>query len=189
MLYVEQTLTNEQQAQARENIAALGQNELAEAVEEALAQAKSSGEFDGNSVTITSVSESSEDAGTNTVTFSDGKVLNIKNGKTGAAGKSAYQSAQDNGFEGTEQEWVEGMQDAIKSINGLTPDEYGEATLEGNAIPGVVLYMTQQELTDGQKAQARMNIGVTELNIVKVDTDPGDGAAVDYPEGTWVVVR
>lgn len=51
-----------------------------------------------------------------------------------------------------------------------------------------VLY-SPQTLTDEQKAQARTNIGVTELNIVKVDTDPGDGAAVDYPEGTWVVVR
>lgn len=30
-----------------------------------------------------------------------------ENGKDGVDGKSAYQSAVDNGFEGTEEEWVE----------------------------------------------------------------------------------
>lgn len=42
---------------------------------------------DGTSVTITNVSESSASGGTNTVTFSDGKTLAVKNGKDGAAGK------------------------------------------------------------------------------------------------------
>ena len=42
---------------------------------------------DGTSVTITNVSESSASGGTNTVTFSDGKTLSVKNGKDGAAGK------------------------------------------------------------------------------------------------------
>lgn len=42
---------------------------------------------DGTSVTITNISESTLDGGTNTVTFSDGKVLNIKNGSAGSAGE------------------------------------------------------------------------------------------------------
>lgn len=41
---------------------------------------------DGTSVTVTSVSESNEDGGTNVVTFSDGKKLNIKNGSKGSDG-------------------------------------------------------------------------------------------------------
>ncbi len=41
----------------------------------------------GTSVTVQSVSESSADGGDNVVTFSDGKTLSVKNGKTGAAGK------------------------------------------------------------------------------------------------------
>lgn len=40
----------------------------------------------GTSVTVKSVSESSADGGSNVVTFSDGKTVTIKNGKTGAAG-------------------------------------------------------------------------------------------------------
>lgn len=63
--------------------------ELDEAVEAALTEAKESGAFngaDGTSVTITEIKESSVDGGTSTVTFSDGNTLNIKNGSTGSAG-------------------------------------------------------------------------------------------------------
>lgn len=42
---------------------------------------------DGSSVTVSAVSESTVDGGTNVVTFSDGKTLNIKNGKAGTPGK------------------------------------------------------------------------------------------------------
>ena len=45
--YDKQALTDEQQTQARENIGALGEADLPEAVNTALAQAKASGEFDG----------------------------------------------------------------------------------------------------------------------------------------------
>ena len=41
---------------------------------------------DGTSITITNISESTLDGGVNTVTFSDGNVLNIKNGSAGSAG-------------------------------------------------------------------------------------------------------
>ena len=63
--------------------------EINEAVEAALTEAKESGAFkgeDGTSVTITNIKESSVDGGTNTVTFSDGQKLNIKNGSAGSSG-------------------------------------------------------------------------------------------------------
>jgi hypothetical protein len=41
---------------------------------------------DGTSVTVTKVTESTADGGSNVVTFSDGKTLTVKNGKTGATG-------------------------------------------------------------------------------------------------------
>ena len=41
---------------------------------------------DGTSVTVSNVSESTASGGTNTVTFSDGKKVNIKNGKDGSNG-------------------------------------------------------------------------------------------------------
>jgi hypothetical protein len=41
---------------------------------------------DGASITVSSVSESTEDGGSNVVTFSDGKKLNVKNGSKGSDG-------------------------------------------------------------------------------------------------------
>jgi hypothetical protein len=66
--------------------------DLQTAVDNALADAKESGMFDGKvgqngtSVTVRGVSESSEDGGENIVTFSDGKQLTVKNGRRGLQG-------------------------------------------------------------------------------------------------------
>ena len=93
-----QSLSDVHKAQARANIGALAESELDNAVNDALEQAKESGDFKGEtgatgptgpagtSVTVSSVSESTADGGTNEVTFSDGKKLNIKNGSKGSTG-------------------------------------------------------------------------------------------------------
>ena len=80
----------------------VSQEEIDEAVDKALTEAKESGEFDGasgkdgkdgvdgkdgTSVTITSISQSTEDDGYSVVTFSDGKQLRVKNGSKGSAGE------------------------------------------------------------------------------------------------------
>ena len=81
-----QILSETQKTQARNNIGALAESELDAAITDALDQAKESGEFDGTSVAVASISESTEDGGTNVVTFSDGKKLNVKNGSKGGDG-------------------------------------------------------------------------------------------------------
>lgn len=87
---------------------------ISKAVNDALAQAKASGEFkgdkgdpgekgetgakgdkgdtgaDGTSVTVKSVSESTADGGSNVVEFSDGKTVTIKNGNKGGTGAAGY---------------------------------------------------------------------------------------------------
>ena len=117
------------------DVGAISQDSLQEATNEALAQAKESGAFNGKdgrgiksivrtagngaagttdtytitytdnttatftvyngkngtngtSVTVKSVSESTADGGSNVVTFSDGTTITIKNGQTGASGKT-----------------------------------------------------------------------------------------------------
>lgn len=62
----------------------VSEERLTEAINTALAQAKESGEFDGDSVTVTNVQESTADGGSNIVTFSDGKTLTVKNGSKGS---------------------------------------------------------------------------------------------------------
>ena len=67
----------------------MSEEELQSAIDDALAQAKASGEFDGEdgtSVTVKSASESTADGGSNVVTFSDGKTVTIKNGSKGSTG-------------------------------------------------------------------------------------------------------
>lgn len=64
-------------------------SDIPSAVNEALAQAKANGEFDGKdgtSVTVSKVTESFADGGSNVVTFSDGMTVTIKNGSKGDKG-------------------------------------------------------------------------------------------------------
>lgn len=91
---------------------------------------------DGTSITISGISESAADGGTNTVTFSDGSALRVKNGskgsagadgapgKDGADGKSAYAYAVEGGYTGTEAEFAaklaEEMPEALPNHNALT---------------------------------------------------------------------
>ena len=150
-------------------------DELPEAVESALEQAKASGEFDG---------------------------------------KSAYELAVENGFNGTEEEWLASLVgkngsdgNGIKSVvfnedytltlnfdNGTsytTPSIRGESGEHTNSV----LYI-EQLLTEEQKTRARNNIGINEtivdtlvaLDIIStfVDDDGGDLAESD---GTILVAR
>ena len=48
---------------------------------------------DGTSITISNISESAADGGTNTVTFSDGSALKVKNGSKGSAGADGRDGA------------------------------------------------------------------------------------------------
>ena len=48
---------------------------------------------DGTSITISNISESTADGGTNTVTFSDGSALKVKNGSKGSAGADGRDGA------------------------------------------------------------------------------------------------
>ena len=62
--------------------------ELASELERLLREAKESGEFDGESISIVSTQESSGSGGINVVTFSDGSKLNVKNGYTPYIGEN-----------------------------------------------------------------------------------------------------
>ena len=73
----------------------------------------------GTSVTIASISESTEDGGSNIVTFSDDKTLTVKNGLRGGRGKSAYEHARDGGYTGTESEFEA---DLIREVPAITQD-------------------------------------------------------------------
>ena len=76
----------------------------------------------GTSVTVTNVSESTADGGTNVVTFSDGKKLNVKNGNKGAGVQSMTYNSSTN-------KWT------------VTLTDGSSITVDGPAIPDVSGYM------------------------------------------------
>lgn len=73
-------------------------------IEDALASAKASGEFDGEkgeSIAVRNINHSTEDGGENIVYFTDGNVLSVKNGNTGADGKDGVDGKDGaNGIDG-----------------------------------------------------------------------------------------
>ena len=102
----------------------------------------------GTSVTVSNVSESTEDGGNNVVTFSDGKTLTVKNGKTGATGatgetgKSAYASAKDGGFTGTESQFNNGLS-IMGDVSGIDTTVTQNS---GNLITSGAVYSYIQSL-------------------------------------------
>ena len=106
---------------------------------------------EGTSITVSNVSESTEDGGNNVVTFSDGKTLTVKNGKTGAKGaagangtngKSAYASAQDGGFTGTETQFNKGLS-VMGDVSGIDTTVTQNS---GNLITSGAVYSYIQSL-------------------------------------------
>ena len=108
----------------------------------------------GTSVTVSSVSESTADGGKNIVTFSDGKTLTVKNGSkgsqgeagatgaTGKTGKSAYASAQDGGFTGTESQFNKGLS-VMGDVSGIDTTVTQNS---GNLITSGAVYSYIQSL-------------------------------------------
>lgn len=92
------------------------------------AQGGSSGAAGKDGVGIASVETtgSSASGGVNvvTITLTDGtsSKFNVRNGYDGAAGKSAYEVAVDEGFDGTEADWLESLRGKPGSRGGIGPE-------------------------------------------------------------------
>ena len=110
-------------------------NELSAAITQAqIDLANAIAESNNSNIKNITTDTSSEDGGINTVTieFNDPNkeptVFEVQNGSQGSDGLSAYQVALNNGFEGSEEEWVEslkaiGYEDCLKGVT-ITKAEY-----------------------------------------------------------------
>ena len=76
---------------------------------------------DGKSVTVTSVSESTADGGSNVVTFSDGKTVTIKNGSKGNKGDKGDTPVKgiDYFTESEKAEMVQAVLEALPAAEGV----------------------------------------------------------------------
>lgn len=125
----------------------LDADKLPDAVNTALGQAKASGEFDGapgTSVTVSKVTESTEDGGNNVVTFSDGKTLTVKNGgrgSTGPQGESGKDGADGKTpVKGTDYFTAADKADIVNQVKAALTTENWTFTLEdGSSVTKAVL--------------------------------------------------
>lgn len=76
---------------------------------------------DGTSVTVSSVSESTANGGSNVVTFSDGKRLTVKNGTQGAKGADGYTPVKGKDYytDADKAEMVQAVLAALPSAEGV----------------------------------------------------------------------
>lgn len=145
------------------DVGAISQDDLQDATNEALAQAKASGEFDGKN------GENGEDGYTPVkgIDYFDGEPGKDGNdgepGADGQDGKSAYQIAIENGFEGSEKEWLE----SLKGEQG----EPGENGSDG--LPGL----------NGDDGESVTIVSITE------STESGGTNTVEFSDGNKLEIK
>lgn len=107
----------------------------------------------GTSVTVSSVSESFEDGGSNVVNFSDGNKLTVKNGKAGSPGYSPVRGTD----YWTEADQADIVQQVLLALGGNpifgVVDEKNNIIVSGDLADGS--YTVKYELSDG----STVNIG------------------------------
>ena len=102
--------------------------------------------------------------------------VDSKAGTSGSAGKSAYEIAVDNGFVGTETEWLESLKgsDGDKGDNGTTPhiDETTKNWFIGDTDTGILAQGTNGK--DGKDGKS----------ISTITKDDNNNIIVTFTDGT-----
>ena len=167
------------------DVGAISQDDLQNATNKALEQAKESGEFDGEdgtSVTVSSISESTASGGTNVVNFSDGKKVNIKNGtdgKTPVKGVDYFTEAEVQEIAETAAGMVDvpegGGSSGPAYVASEEPPENTKALWVDTSEPeeAVALGVTATETAEGVDLYCTDELGTT-----KVSLRHGNGSAV-----------
>ena len=124
------------------------------------------------------------------VEFSDNKTLQEKydngelGGGSGTSGKSAYEIAVDNGFVGTETEWLESLKgsDGDKGDNGTTPhiDESTKNWFIGDVDTGILAegVSGNDGITPHIGTNGNWFIGDTDTGVLAHGTDGKDGKSI-----------
>ena len=184
-------------------------DDVGTAVNEALAQAKASGEFDGADGLTPTIGENGNwylgdtdtgkpsrgekgdkgDKGDTGETGATGAT-----GAAGAAGKSAYQYAQDGGYTGTEAEFAEKMAaempTTLPNPNALTFTGAVTGSYDGSApvtveIPGGGTggcYLTVETITIGEGPGGTVKVNLATLELTKGVTNKSGTLNTNLPE-------
>jgi hypothetical protein len=120
----------------------------------------------GTSVTVTSVSESDADGGNNTITFSDGTIITIKNGTKGSVGATG--SAGTKGEKGDKGD--NGVTPTIKAAAGTNIGSVGTPTVTASTS-GTTTTFTFDNLkgAKGDKGDAGTNATTTAVATISAN--------------------
>lgn len=111
----------------------------------------------GESVVITEVEESDEPGGENVVTFSDGQILVIKNGKNGSPGGPGFSPTVD----------IKEIENAYRIT--ITDKDHGPQSFDVpnyKSAPSEAVLYTEQKLTEEQQGRARGNISAAPVPLI-----------------------
>jgi hypothetical protein len=127
---------------------------------------------DGTSVTVTNVSTSNADGGSNVVTFSDGKTLTVKNGSKGSAGTAGKTPVRGTDY------WTDA--DKAEIVNAVSA--VSVAKNQGTANVGKILVVG----ADGNLTLAEMPEGASGDVIGMIDANNNIIITGDLADGTYV---
>ncbi len=130
---------------------------------------------EGTSVTVSNVSESTEDGGNNVVTFSDGKTLTVKNGKTGATGATGADGTSVT-VSSVSESTADGGENIVTFSDGksLTVKNGSRGSQGEKGDP------TDVQQTTGQSTTAVMSQKATTVEINALKSDLANKASTDY---------
>lgn len=130
----------------------------------------------GTSVTVSNVSESTASGGTNVVTFSDGKKVNIKNGTNGAKGADGKTPVRGTDY-WTEEDKAEIVRQVLASmampVAGIV-DENNNIIITGELPDGA--YTLRYEFADGSAT----NIGTLNISSGPAYTNLADPTSTEW---------
>jgi hypothetical protein len=131
------------------------------------------GRFDGASITVSNVTESTADGGSNVVTFSDGKTLTVKNGSKGSTG--------DKGDKGDKGDTGDKGADGITPHVGENGNWWIGDTDTGVSVAPSIVQTTGDSKTAvmSQKATTAEIKGRTEIEGKFIETDITDSLDVE----------
>lgn len=140
-----------------------------------------------NIKSIDQTTTSPDDSGINVVTVTYGddttSTFTVKNGSKGSVGLSAYQVALNNGFEGSEQEWLDslkaiGYEDCLKGVT-LTQAEY-DCLSEAEKNREDFVYIIKSETLHADTAtRATTADSATTADTATVAVGYTEGGAID----------
>lgn len=143
----------------------------------------------GTHITIESISSSDDPGGINVVTFSNNETLSIKNGLNGRDaingknGLSAYEIAVNNGYEGTEADWVQ----SLKGTDGTSISITNIEEKTGSGETSIITFSDGNTLSvkngeDGTSPTTECNIPKGGIIMWNGSTAPDGWALCD---GHW----